>query len=402
MVLCFSTLVVENVWTSCLNSSPYRLLNRSKPICVSGPGSETSRQPRKVVRRVSGVRFSWSWNPCDLHVCICAFARSVRFDHVCHFSAVANFWCHAFEKRTKIWVALSGLVKMSIETKEPIQSENLEFTPPEYDSVPDGLGTSQPTDASRPKRRRKLSSRVNVWIRRIHLYSGFFMLPWVLLYGFTALLFNHPTYLTDSKTEIEIFALADQALLLLPNAEELARQVVEDANAKLVDEESGQVVQLADAPNAVFTRQVSGSTENDTQSVSVVLDLNSGEGYLRKRSREPDAGKSDEKKSEEKKSPSLEEGLRLNVASDPVAAFKTSVDDLLRPMDLDSEELQLRSMPNLEFDAIIDGEKMRLRLAQEGGRRRGRRPVEADDADSEPASPFTRAGCRSLDNSRVR
>ena len=31
------------------------------------------------------------------------------------------------------------------------------------------------------KRKKKFSSRLNMWIRRIHLFSGLFMLPWVLL-----------------------------------------------------------------------------------------------------------------------------------------------------------------------------------------------------------------------------
>src|SRR5262245_33925407 len=35
------------------------------------------------------------------------------------------------------------------------------------------------------------------WVRRIHLYSGLFMFPWVMLYGITALLFNHPGAFPD-------------------------------------------------------------------------------------------------------------------------------------------------------------------------------------------------------------
>ena len=39
------------------------------------------------------------------------------------------------------------------------------------------------------------------WIRTLHLYSGLFMLPWVFLYGFTALLFNHSTWLSETSQE---------------------------------------------------------------------------------------------------------------------------------------------------------------------------------------------------------
>ena len=43
------------------------------------------------------------------------------------------------------------------------------------------------------------------WIRRIHLYAGLLMFPWVLLYGFTALLFNHSTLLPGPDTTIHHF-----------------------------------------------------------------------------------------------------------------------------------------------------------------------------------------------------
>ena len=32
-------------------------------------------------------------------------------------------------------------------------------------------------------------------VRRVHLYFGLFLVPWVMLYGFTALLFNHPDWM---------------------------------------------------------------------------------------------------------------------------------------------------------------------------------------------------------------
>lgn len=36
-------------------------------------------------------------------------------------------------------------------------------------------------------------------IRRVHMYAGLLFLPWVLLYGFTAFLFNHPTFWARRK-----------------------------------------------------------------------------------------------------------------------------------------------------------------------------------------------------------
>jgi hypothetical protein len=224
---------------------------------------------------------------------------------------------------------------------------------------------------SSAKRRKKFISRLNMWIRRIHLFSGLFMLPWVLLYGFTALLFNHPTYMTDSKTEIENFSLPVEQSELLPAANMFAALAVDSAQATLQKDEGLQVVELASPTNAVFTRQISGSVENDEQSVSVILNLNNGKGYLRKRAKERKLEASVEvveKGATKSKMASLEGGLNLLVKADPVKSLKSGVSELLKSKDLNAEELSFRSVPNLDFDAIVDGQLVRLRLAQDRSR----------------------------------
>lgn len=224
------------------------------------------------------------------------------------------------------------------------------------------------------KRKKKFSSRLNMWIRRIHLFSGLFMLPWVLLYGFTALLFNHPTYMSDSKTEIENFSLPVEQSELLPAANIFAALAVDSAQATLQKNDSLQVVEIASPPNAIFTRQMSGSIENDEQSVSVILNLNNGKGYLRKRAKERELEASVERVEEvekggaKSKPASLEGGLNLWVKADPAKSLKSGVSKLLKSKGLDAEELSLRSVPNVDFDAIVDGQVVRLRLAQDRSR----------------------------------
>lgn len=74
------------------------------------------------------------------------------------------------------------------------------------------------TSAKKPK-----TFHFHLFIRRVHLYSGLFLLPWVLLYGASAFLFNHPRFFTNTAVEtlpqpsgLESFAkpnqLADQIL----------------------------------------------------------------------------------------------------------------------------------------------------------------------------------------------
>ena len=45
--------------------------------------------------------------------------------------------------------------------------------------------------------RRPLGRRVMQLVRRAHLFTGLFLLPWAVLYGVTAFLFNHPTAFAD-------------------------------------------------------------------------------------------------------------------------------------------------------------------------------------------------------------
>jgi hypothetical protein len=60
-----------------------------------------------------------------------------------------------------------------------------------------GEGTSMVGDTER-RTSKPLLRRAMQWIRRGHLYCGLFLLPWALLYGVTGLLFNHPTFFSET------------------------------------------------------------------------------------------------------------------------------------------------------------------------------------------------------------
>ena len=259
---------------------------------------------------------------------------------------------------------------------------------PKDSTVTKQRGERSSVDKPRKRRKKKLSSRVNMWIRRIHLFSGLFMLPWVLLYGFTALLFNHPTYLSDSRTQIEHFSLSGDRAGEMPVANAMASDAVAAALSKLEAEESSQSIKKAESPNAIFTRQASGSVENDERAISVVLNLNNGKGYLRNRTKKQE----DDKQSEiESASLPLVNGLELTLPQDPVLAFKKSVNDVLVPHEMATDGLRLRSMPNVEFDAIVDGQRMRMRLSQNRERQRAGgsavREEGSGDLDSKSEAP---------------
>src|SRR5687768_4458683 len=87
---------------------------------------------------------------------------------------------------------------------------------------------------TRSLRSRGGSSRAMYWIRRIHLYSGLFMFPWVMLYGVTALLFNHAGLLPDRPGRTltrNDFVGTPLEQMVDPAAD--ARQTVDALNVKL-------------------------------------------------------------------------------------------------------------------------------------------------------------------------
>ena len=78
----------------------------------------------------------------------------------------------------------------------------------------------------RPARSRQTLARktnIALLIRRIHLYSGLFLVPWVLLYGFTAVLFNHPNLFQRGERRTTPFP---EALRPWTNPDALADQVL--------------------------------------------------------------------------------------------------------------------------------------------------------------------------------
>jgi hypothetical protein len=70
-------------------------------------------------------------------------------------------------------------------------------------------------------------------LRRVHLYAGLLMLPWAILYGVTAFLFNHPTVFADRpKIALGRAELQDTPLADLPSSAEVAGQAVAAINAQ--------------------------------------------------------------------------------------------------------------------------------------------------------------------------
>ena len=137
--------------------------------------------------------------------------------------------------------------------------------------------------AARSTRRRTGASKVMYWIRRIHLYSGLFMFPWVMLYGITALLFNHAGLFPDrpgrTLTRAEFVGTALEQMV---NPAADAEQAVAALNAKFASAgRSSSPFRLVAPERAVYTRDVIVARARGTgQEHSVLFDLPSGTAFV--------------------------------------------------------------------------------------------------------------------------
>ncbi|MCR9201331.1 MAG: PepSY domain-containing protein [Planctomycetaceae bacterium] len=99
---------------------------------------------------------------------------------------------------------------------------------------PAPTGTDEPKsrvavndEAGGSRRSRRLSTRMLVVLRRVHMYAGLFLLPWVFLYGITGAMFNHYGLFTDAQiVSSSPGLLAETAMEQFPTTDALADDVV--------------------------------------------------------------------------------------------------------------------------------------------------------------------------------
>lgn len=106
-------------------------------------------------------------------------------------------------------------------------------------------------------------------MRRLHLYAGLFLLPWVFLYGITGAMFNH-IGLFPSGTIHEVTAshLAESTMSDFPTPEALAQDVV--ASLKAAAPEAG--IELRSDHQAAFNNNVVLETRASGQKYVVHID----------------------------------------------------------------------------------------------------------------------------------
>jgi hypothetical protein len=217
------------------------------------------------------------------------------------------------------------------------------------------------------------------------------MLPWAVLYGVTAFLFNHPTAFSDQPfVSFGRDALADTPMANPPGPAEIAEQVVAGLRART----PGSTYALVEPDQARYTREFAFAVVRlEGREVNVLMDPTGAGGSVRSREVSP---------------PKVEEPApfavgRPNVPRPVAAGRPTRSDRLDLPGPLDERikvaiptvlertgfpggEVTVTSVPDLSFVMDADGRRWRVTFNAQAGSVAGR-PAEDEPP---PAAPSTR------------
>lgn len=130
--------------------------------------------------------------------------------------------------------------------------------------------------------RRPLRKRVMHVVRRGHLYFGLFLVPWVILYGATGFLFNHPTAFSDQPTaSFGHDELIGTPMESPPSPAETAEQVVVLLKARA---NPPVEYRLVEPEKAKYNREFAFATvKADDRETSVLIDISGKGGTVRSR-----------------------------------------------------------------------------------------------------------------------
>jgi hypothetical protein len=197
-------------------------------------------------------------------------------------------------------------------------------------------------------------------VRRTHLFAGLFMLPWVVLYGVTAFLFNHPDAFPDHPPRT--FGAAEfsgTAVEGLPSPAEAAAQVVAALRAEAAGRSDPLAgCELAHPEQASYSRDdLFALARGGGQEHVIQFDLTTNTGVIRSRPVGPIA---------EAVPFAPTRGVRIDR---PLPErFEASLPIILNRLGLAHEEVTLDVVPDLVFLLEADGRLWRVTYDMQRGR----------------------------------
>nr|UZH23219.1 MxcO [myxobacterium MSr12020] len=199
-----------------------------------------------------------------------------------------------------------------------------------------------PSPRPGPTRPRRGYGAVMKFVRRLHMYLGLLVFPWVLLFGMSGVLFNHP----EIGREIERRDLSPQELSTLTglkpwNPDEIAQKVVTQLNA---GSPGGYTLDAA-APSEFSGWPLLAAPSQAGGRHVLILSLDDGNATLSTHAPEP------------KSSPPPFAGAKIELPEYGMAAVQDQVKELLPKLGIDASgtlQAHPKVHPELRF-RVRDG-----------------------------------------------
>lgn len=180
-------------------------------------------------------------------------------------------------------------------------------------------------------------------VRRVHLYAGLFLFPWVMLYGMTAMLFNHPGVLPEQTMIALPAAETGSPLAGLPSASATAGQIV----AALQTQDPKRFADLAVSPESEpfypFGAPVNAKGPDADYNLSI--EMADGSGMLRVKPSAP----TDESRP-------FAGGVKVSVPSSLVERVTEGTKILLKDRGYEADSVTFRGPPDLYFQVASGGQ----------------------------------------------
>jgi hypothetical protein len=196
---------------------------------------------------------------------------------------------------------------------------------------------ASPRKSEKPRSQSRARVRYNAAlkvIRKVHMFVGLFMAPWVFLYGVTGFLFNHPDAFPDRAVRTAGRSdLSGTALEAFPTAPELAERVVSALNA----ERGTQRFTLVDRAGATYSRPILVTATGEGREHSVRFDPETGESFIRSTILAGGRGAS----------PTWPAARTLRLADSPRDRLAQGIPALLEKQGIEADATEIRNPPSL-------------------------------------------------------
>ncbi len=123
------------------------------------------------------------------------------------------------------------------------------------------------------------------WVRRTHMYTGLILLPWVVLFGASGILFNHPSWLTPTQTvasEVAVSSVEGTALNY-PSPVVLAAELVDQLNSNEGGHSGGPVYSLEPGTRARYSGRLYYSAKGNDEEHWLKVNVNAGTATIETR-----------------------------------------------------------------------------------------------------------------------